>query len=438
MNNIKKSGSSREKTRILFTTACENAPYEYISTNIADSGHNLRFERRISFGLRFLQANIPEITILEYPSRKEYLRVLSLGWDVVGYSFYANEIPIIHKMVSAARRLNVAELWGGNYGVITPEAAALFDRVFYGYSEGQIAKSLGISQYEFIHPPLITHFCFGKGLGLLPVGILFTQRGCNRNCTFCQTPVFCGRTLNPISLESIKRVINAYRRLRVGAILILDECFGALPRQSDSVTLMLRDSALPWLPMTRVDILDRNLTEWADRGMFGALLGIEAFRGDNLESVRKTCGIEKVLSLINRMHVLDLIAIGFFMIGFENDTEASLQEDLRQLESLKLDIVQVCILTPFHGTSLYQRLSEKYGIDESDLSKFDGKNLVWNHPHFSRSCIEQKLREFFQVSFPPAREIETMKRYARRVIKSAGMEAGLSFLAGSFLRANVV
>jgi len=215
MNKPKKSDASRMKTRILFTTACENVPYEYISTNIADSGHNLRFERRISFGLRFLQANIPEIAILEYPSWKEYLRVLSLGWDVTGYSFYANEIPVIRRMVSAARRLGVAELWGGNYGVITPKAATLFDRVFYGYSEGQIAKSLGISPHKLVHPPLITHFCFGRGLGLLPVGILFTQRGCNRNCTFCQTPVFCSQILNPISIESVKGVVNVYRRLRV-------------------------------------------------------------------------------------------------------------------------------------------------------------------------------------------------------------------------------
>jgi len=42
--------------------------------------------RRISFGLRFLRQNIPEIEILEYPTRAEYRNALKKGWDVVGYS----------------------------------------------------------------------------------------------------------------------------------------------------------------------------------------------------------------------------------------------------------------------------------------------------------------------------------------------------------------
>ncbi|MBA7624431.1 hypothetical protein ES703_31840 [subsurface metagenome] len=96
--------------RVLFTTACEWQPYDYFATNIAtkDVPH-LQYERYISYGLRFLQANIPGIEILEYPTWAEYLRAIRAGWDVIGFSFYTNEIPIIRKMVSAARRAGVPE-----------------------------------------------------------------------------------------------------------------------------------------------------------------------------------------------------------------------------------------------------------------------------------------------------------------------------------------
>ena len=46
----------------------------------------------ISYGLRFLQVNIPQIEILEYPFWAEYRRTLKLGWDVIGVSFYTKEI----------------------------------------------------------------------------------------------------------------------------------------------------------------------------------------------------------------------------------------------------------------------------------------------------------------------------------------------------------
>ena len=65
----KRMSTSNLSKSVLFTTACAEQPYDYIATNIDDNkGSRLKFERHISYGLRFLKANIPGIEILEYPS----------------------------------------------------------------------------------------------------------------------------------------------------------------------------------------------------------------------------------------------------------------------------------------------------------------------------------------------------------------------------------
>ncbi len=423
--------------KILFTTACEKRPYDYLETNFAkDEGPRLKFERSISYGLRFLKANIPEIEILEYPTWSEYNKTLRCGWDAVGFSFYTNEIPVIKRMASAARRNNVGELWGGNYGTLTPEAARLFDRVATGYSESQVADWLGVKIGPIVHPPLITQVKLGNGLGLIPLGILFTLRGCNRGCTFCQTPVFCGRKLSPLPIESLADVIKTYKRLRVGAVLILDECFGSIPDHADRVVELLNDAALPWLPMTRADVLTSRLQDWGPRGLAGALLGVESFSNARLKHIKKGSDSEITRTLIRRLHAEDRLVIGFYMIGFEDETRKSLERDVRELAALKLDVTQVCILTPFHKTPLWEHLSADYGIRDQDLSKFNGKHLVWDHPKLTAAELERILQKFFREASPPGRETETMRRFGRQLIRHAGWNAGFSFLAGSFLRAN--
>ena len=76
-------------TRILLTTVHRDSGlYDYFREN-APENFRWRFQmpRKISFGLRFLRQNVPEVEILEYPTRSEYRQALKRGWDIVGFRF---------------------------------------------------------------------------------------------------------------------------------------------------------------------------------------------------------------------------------------------------------------------------------------------------------------------------------------------------------------
>ena len=139
--------------RILLTTVFrEGRRYDYWGSNTPNRFLRYTYPRICSFGLRFIKHNIPQIEILEYPSWKEFTEKISKGdYDTVGFSFYINEIPDVIRMIKFARENGVKEIWGGNYGVLTPGIEKHFDRVFIGYAEHEIAKELGVEIGEIKH-----------------------------------------------------------------------------------------------------------------------------------------------------------------------------------------------------------------------------------------------------------------------------------------------
>jgi len=174
----------KSKKKVLFVTVYlsnKNTRYDYFQANSNSPFFRFSLPRIVSFGLRFLKQNIPEIEILEYPTWNQYQqKIKERDWDIVGFSFYLNEIHEILEMVEYARDHEIPEIWAGNYGGLTKEIQHNFDKVFTGYCEEQIGKYFGrnISKQEIIHPPLIGNTNY-HGFKLNFIGYLFTNRGCS-------------------------------------------------------------------------------------------------------------------------------------------------------------------------------------------------------------------------------------------------------------------
>ena len=382
--------------RILVTTRCRDTGlYDYFREN-APRGFRWRFgmPRRISFGLRFLRQNIPGIQILEYPSRAEYREHLKRGWDVVGFSFYLEETNDILEMAGEAREAGVPELWAGNYGALTPSIQANFDHIFPSYSEEAVAERLGTPLDEIQHPPLITEFRLPGGWSL-PIGVLFTSRGCSFTCTFCQTTVFAPKP-KPITLGSLDRVLDFYAQHGIHFVLLLDENFGNLPSHSEEVIELLARHSVRWLVQSRVDLFLRNFDKWQKCGLEGALFGIESFHQDILKQMHKNEKVQSAFELAQKLNRAGLYAQGYYIIGLPPETPESIAEDLRTLASLELDTTQITIVTPHPQTEMWRDLESRFGIFEKDWSKFDTKHLVWNHPHCAPGVLESLLEQGFQ------------------------------------------
>jgi hypothetical protein len=402
------------KDRILFTTAyIHDELYDYVGQYSPGKHCRDAFPRDISYGLRFIKQNIPAIEILEYPSPQEFQEVLRQGWDVVGFSFYMNETARVLRMIEWARQAGVREIWGGNYGVVNKEIEGCFDQKFVGYSEAKLQRLLGLPENELAHPPLVNHACWpgadGRFMTTYPVGVLFTTRGCSFKCTFCQSPVFAPRP-EAIPYENIDRVLDYYKRQGIREILILDENFGNIPKHAERVIQRLADMKFNWTPMTRVDLINRSFDSWAANGFSGALMGLESMSQQVLDEIKKNGSIERTQSVVSRMNQRNLLTVGFYIIGFESDTEESIQRELKAVAELGLDLTQVCILTPLPGTPLWDEIDAKYGIFERDYEKYDAGHLVWNHPHLKPERAREIVQDNLHI-------LQSPRTFFRRLTK---------------------
>lgn len=396
--------------KILITTAFRKGGYKDYFTDDTKKGIlKYSWPMKISFGLRFIKHNIPQIEILEYPTWNEFQERLKEGWDVVGFSFYIRESPDILKMIDCTRKAGVKEIWGGNYGALTSDLEKHFDRIFVGYAEKEMARELGIELREIKHPTLVTHISL-LGLKLVAIGVMFTSRGCSFNCDFCQSPKFSSKCISKISIKNLENLLVKYKKMGISDVFILDESFGADEAHSERVTNLLKKNEFHWTAMTRTGILNKRLDQWKSKGMAGVVIGIESLNQNKLNSVNKGTNSENTVELLKKLKENGTFVLGFYIIGFENDTVDSIKRDIKNLKKMKIDMSRIYIMTPLPGTGFMGKIINKYGIFDKNYLHYDGRNLVWNHPNISAD----EMIELQKWSF---RKLQTKKIFFRTSIK---------------------
>ena len=366
------------------------------------------------FGLRFLKANHPEITILEYPTREQFLQALDQQWDVVGVSFYINETNDAIAMARAARGRGVPELWAGNFGAMTKDVAAEFDKVFLGWGELPLATELGKEPAALIHPATYMHVSW-HGIHVQSWGVLFTSRGCNKTCTFCQTPKFY-RKPYALDVSTIEPVLAEYHRRNVTQVVILDENFGHFEGYTNEITELLHRFRFNWNPMTRVETLHKNYERWKAHGLRGASIGLESLNQDSLDAAKKGNDLTKGRELLEWMKRDRMLVQTFYIIGFEQDTEESIRQNIRELKQYHIDSPQIQILTPQPETILFKHIERTYGIITYDYSKYDTTNLVWHHPNIAPRRLQELMFWANDELFTATNSLRTATKVASQAI----------------------
>lgn len=361
-------------------------------------------------GLNFLKANVPDVEVLEYPTWDQYLKALaSEDWDMVGISFYTWSVPVAIEMAKVAREAGVQDIWGGNYGAITPGLEKYFTKLVRGPGEYALHQYVYGEPLKRLHHPAMLGESSFRGVAS-PVGYLYSKRGCNIGCTFCSTPIFNPKE-DPIFLEETYDALDRYREEQVAHVIIYDESFFLRNELAERIIDALAERELPWICLTRADLIRGRISELTDRYMDGAIVGIESYRDKNVADVAKRDDVYNVRETVRELQDNGRRALGTFMVGFAEDSIEDMEYDITQLADEGLFACQLTLLTPFHGTKLYKQM--EHLINEPDLSKFDLYNLVWDHPKMSPS----EARDLLAWAQRKVNDPERVARNIRREMK---------------------
>ncbi|HEX9483502.1 MAG TPA: radical SAM protein [Gemmatimonadaceae bacterium] len=363
-------------------------------------------------GLAFLGANLP-CDVLEYPDERAFAESLRDPPEVLGISFYINETSIALRMMDDARRAGVREVWAGNYGAYTPEVAAKFDRTFTGWGERQLASAIGVELpvSGLVHPEMYGAIGTNIFPRMMLSGLLFTSRGCPWTCSFCQTPQFYGKP-QEISLEAIDRVLWTYKSRGVRGINILDENFGTFRGHADEVVDLLHRYRFRWIALTRVDTLLKSFDRWASKGLFGAHLGVESLNQSSLSGAGKRIQQNDSVKLLHSMSRHHMFVQAFYILGFEQDTTSSIRADVDMLATLDVDLVQVQVLTPYPQTRERETIARQFGIHDQELTHYNSRHLVWNHPNISLTEMRELQRYANTKLASSRRALRTLAKFA--------------------------
>ena len=195
---------------------------------------SLRFQHR-SFGLHFTAANIEApATVLDFPTRRQFVRELGKGYEVVGISFIAPNFAKAREMARLVRKhLPKARIVLGGHGAAIEGVEELIacDAVARGEGIRWMRAWLGEKvDRPITHPTIVS--AENKHIFGIPTpgvtGMLVTGVGCVNGCRFCATSHNFGKRYIPL-LRTGREIFETACRIadELGStdLFVMDENF---------------------------------------------------------------------------------------------------------------------------------------------------------------------------------------------------------------------
>jgi radical SAM superfamily enzyme YgiQ (UPF0313 family) len=377
----------------------------------AQGNASLRFHHR-SFGLYFIAANIDaDVTVLDFPTRKRFIREIKKGYDVVGISFIAPNFIKAEEMARLTRSYGKgATIILGGHGAAIEGIETLIpcDHVVKGEGIRWMRRFLGQNENApLFHPALPTsehQSIFGVPVPGPAASVLVPGVGCVNGCSFCSTSHFFGKTYTPF-ISSGAELFETARRIAdergTDAFMVMDENF-------------LKDRTRA---MDLVDEMERHGRYFSFQ-IFSSAEAITAFGLDNLvrlgvqfvwiglESKSQKNLFEKnrhvdPVALVRELRSRGISVLTSGILCMEHHTPENIHIDVDFLVGLNADLVQFMLLTPLPTTGLY-REHQRRGLLRTDIPWEDihgQKRLNYHHPAFSETEPEQLLNAAFRKEY---------------------------------------
>jgi len=282
---------------------------------------------------------------------------------------------------------------GGPHASALPsEVAKNFDFVIVGESENVIAPLIDairqnadlpsviyaqpvqdLDKLPFPAYHLVNVRRYTRRIGSSPCLSVLTTRGCLYDCAFCNSRVFTrGRQYFRFrSPESIAGEI-AWLRDAYGIthIRFQDDLFTFSPERIEAIARL--SPPITYRCFARADTLSEPMCETLVRtGCNHVAVGVESGSEVILRAMRKGLTPSTIRDGLKNAHRAGLRIRIYLMVGFPGESDATIDETIRFLDSVPFDEFVVYPTIPYPGTPLFNNPSS-FGISwiDPDFSKY--------------------------------------------------------------------
>ena len=365
--------------------------------------------------LRIPQLTLPTLAALT-PSEHEVLIAdedydrlpLDEHWDVVGITVMTAVAPRAYDLASLCKRKGAKVILGGIHPSLLPDEAAQFaDAVVVGEAEGvwpevlsdvrrhELKKFYHNSQPDISESPFPvckrTRSLFGLPPYVMPI---MASRGCPYDCEFCCVCRVYGRRQRHIPIE---RIVEHIRRSGATSIMFLDDNIGAVRSYALGLFAALEPLQVRWTGQAAARfILDDEMFGAALRsGLRGLFVGVESVEPEALAKMPKSLpSIELYEKAIERCRSAGVIFHASLVFGLDEQSRDVFERTLKFLLRNSVPSISPCILTPYPGTPLFDRLVRERRILHTNWAYYDQTTVCYRPKNMEPEELTEKYLEF--------------------------------------------
>lgn len=366
----------------------------------------------IHFALNYIAENLDApTTVLQYPSRREFIREIKKGYTHIGISFILATFHHLKEMVHLIRKYAPqSRIILGGYGTIMPEEQLrpYCDDICREEGVAFMRKVLGEPPREmpYRHPTIISRLKIFSW-EVSQTGMIFAGLGCPNGCDFCCTSHFFKRKhirLLPTG-EDIYRVVRHYLEINPKMqFTILDEDFLLNRRRAKEFHSAVQKGGIPLSIFCFASIKALSMYDpqfLLEMGIDGVWIGYEGKRSGYSKQAGRDPS--ELFPELRRMGILILASM---IVGFDYQTQEIIESEHAELMRLKPTLGQFLIYGPVPGTPFYQRMIEEGKLypeytqnPNSFYRKCTGFYNVAKHPLFSPPELEAIQRWAFEQDY---------------------------------------
>ncbi|MCD6468390.1 MAG: B12-binding domain-containing radical SAM protein [Thermoplasmata archaeon] len=332
---------------------------------------------------------------------------LNDDYDLVGISVLTMTALRAYELADLFREKGVTVVLGGYHVSALPEEAKQHaDSVVIGEAEetwpmaikdfekGELKPFYRSSRPELNHLPWPRRDLYYSFIA----GAVQAARGCPVGCDFCPTSRLLGRRLRK---RPIKEVVEELKATPNKVIVFRDASLTADPNYSKALFKAMKGLNKRWIANGNINVLCRDdefLRLAKESGCVQWFIGLESLSKETLKNIHKTTNVgivEKYGECIKKLHRYGMAVFGGLIFGFDEDTPDVFETTYEALEEWQIDAAEFNILTPYPGTTIYERFEREGRILTKDWSKYSQAHVVFQPKSMS---VEELLDGYSWIS----------------------------------------
>jgi radical SAM superfamily enzyme YgiQ (UPF0313 family) len=321
-----------------------------------------------------------------------------------------------YRLAAAYRAKGVHVAMGGLHVTSLPdEAARHADTIFLGPGEDTWPQFLADFRARRPKPryvsrertlarlPPVRRDLIDRHRYLVP-NSLVVSRGCPHHCDFCYKDAFFtgGKSFYT---QAVDDALAEIERLPGRHLYFLDDHLFGNRRFAEALFDGMRGMGRVWQAAGTVDsVLAPGLLERAvEAGLRSLFVGFETVNDANLPAQRKRQNIGRDYAAVaRRLHEAGVMVNASFVFGMDDDGPDVFSRTVDWAVGQGIETATFHIMTPYPGTTLYQRMQAEGRILHTDWDRYDTRHVVYRPARLTATELTdgywRAYRDFYRWS----------------------------------------